>query len=248
MRTGRVVVMMVVGLLLAGGCAEEGDDSLDDAEAEETDGVSLDKADAEDFAGLYRWSYDDRPYWANDIPSIEIRPAHYVRSRCYKRDCALLVPQSGALELVRTSAGKKYLRFMSYKRTWLEENGEWLETPALADTYEIKKTRTGIKLRKTRSSRWFSLRESTLEDICLASGGEPGEDPTPCTCEELAGGDWSHYMGFFPGLGGCFEIFAANEDTCSSTGSYTDDDATSIGTYCRCPLGTYETQEGCVDI
>jgi hypothetical protein len=240
---------MVVALVLAVGCSDATDDTLDDGEAESGEGVTLGKADAEAYAGLYRWTDQDRPYWKNDIPAIQLRPAHYVRTRCYGRDCAKLVPQFGDLELVRTSAGKKFLRFMSYERVWEPVHEEWQTNPVVADTYEIKKTRSGIKLRKTYSSRWFSLARISEQELCTGSGGWWDEDAGPlCTCDELNGADWSHYIGFFPGLGGCFEVFAADEDECSSTGQYTDDDATPIGTYCRCPVDTYETLEGCQPI
>jgi hypothetical protein len=236
--------LLLCGAVLAG-CADGAVDDGADAEAESGAAIALGKADADDFAGLYRWS-STRAYWNTDLPSLELVGTTYIRSRCYGYDCANLVPQTGHRQIVRTSSGKVYVRFMSFTRTWDADAEEWLESPALADTYEIKRTSSGIKLRKTYQSRWISLAKVTRAKACTASGGAWSNDE--CTCDNVANADWSHYVGFFPGLGGCFEIFAANEDGCSETGSYTDDDGTAIGTYCHCPLDTYETQQGCESI
>jgi hypothetical protein len=237
-------LLVMCGLLA--GCSDVAVD--DDGEAETGEAIELGKADADTFAGLYRWARADRPYWNTDVPALELAGTGYIRSRCYGFDCEKLIPQTGRREIVRTSSGKDFVRFLSFTRTWDENAGEWLEEPALADTFEIKKTTKGIKLRKTYSSRWITLDKVTKEKTCVASGGEWGATDPACTCENVANADWSHYVGFFPGLGGCFEIFAANEDGCSESGSYTDDDSTSIGTYCHCPLDTYETQSGCAAI
>jgi hypothetical protein len=239
----RILGVLVV-MVCASACSEPIDESVDDGDAELGSVVELGKGDASDFAGIYRWADASRPYWNNDIPSLQLAGSGYVRSRCFGFNCATLVPQFGDRKIVRVS-GKVFVRFMSFTREWNADNEEWIETPVLADTYEIKKTTRGIKLRKTYTSRWISLDKITERQACTLSGGDWGIETPPCTCDAVANPDWSHYMASFPGLGGCFEIFAANEDGCSSTGSYTDDDATVIGTYCSCPLGTHETQAGC---
>jgi hypothetical protein len=239
-----LAVLAICGLW---GCSEPIDETIDDADAESGDAMELGKADADDLAGVYRWASSTQPYWNNDVPSLELVGASYIRSRCYGFDCANLVPQTGERQIVRTG-GKTFVRFMSFTREWNTDNEEWIETPVLADTFEIKKTSRGIKLRKTYASRWISLDKVTLKKACTASGGAWGNSDPRCTCDTVANSDWSHYVGFFPGLGGCFEIHASNEDGCSGTGSYTDDDATAIGTYCYCPLGTYETLAGCEPI
>lgn len=229
-----------VALALAG-CATASDD-LDDADAEDGSALTLGAADTAAFTGVYTWSYATRPYWANDIPSIQLTADTYIRSRCYGYDCAKLVPQTGGVQWYRSSAGKTYVRFGSFEK--VQSGDEWLDHTVIADVYEIKTTSGGIKLRKTYSDRWFYLKRRTLEAECAASGGEWADGA--CACPALANSDWSHYIGFFAGLGGCFEIFATGEDGCDSThGSYLDDDGNAIGTYCLCPVGTYETNAGC---
>jgi hypothetical protein len=246
---GAMRTSFVLGLLLATGCATgcaaaPDDSAVDDAEGET--GAALDHgADAASLTGTYRWSYATRPYWNNDIPSLQLDAGSYVRSRCYGWDCEKLVPQVGTVEVVQSSSHKTYLRFMSFEKSLVGD--EWIEEPVVADTYEVLPTEHGIKLRKTYTSRWFYLRAVTPEDACTQSGGEWSAGA--CACPGEGEGDWSHYTAFFYGLGGCFEIFATGEDGCDqSHGSYTDDDATAIGTYCICPVGTYETTGGCETI
>ena len=41
----------------------------------------------------------------------------------------------------------------------------------------------------------------------------------------------------------------SSESACDDTnGSYTDDDATRIGTFCQCGLGRTMTETGCADL
>ena len=51
------------------------------------------------------------------------------------------------------------------------------------------------------------------------------------------------------GAAGCIHAATAGEDACdTSNGSYTDDDATKLGTYCACGLGRTLEDTGCVDL
>jgi hypothetical protein len=222
------------------GCATAADD-LGDADAEAGDALTLGAADTAAFTGVFTWSYATRPYWANDIPSVDLTASRYIRTRCYGYDCAKLVPQTGGVQWYRSS-DKTYVKFLSFEK--VQSGEEWIDHTVVADTYEIKTTSGGIKLRKTYSDRWFYLKRRSLEAECTASGGDWASGA--CACPALDQSDWSHYIAFFPGLGGCFEIFATSEDGCDSThGSYSDDDGNAIGTYCLCPVGTYETNAGC---
>jgi hypothetical protein len=232
---------LTVVIACAAGCATANDE-LADAEAEDAAALEISVPEIARFTGVYRWSYATRPYWANDIPSLQLDGGGYVRSRCYGWDCDKLVPQTGGVTWVRSSTGNTYVRFLSFEM--VESGEEWLEEPVVADVYEIRTTSGGIKLRKTYSNRWFYLRHTAPDAACDASGGEWTDGA--CACPEIDGADWSHNIQFVPGLGGCFEIQAASEDGCMEThGSYLDDDRSAIGTWCLCPAGTYETTAGC---
>ena len=233
MRSSAVLLV----LALAAACADPGIDP-DDEEIEAGGGALVGKADADSFLGAYRWADAERPFWANDLTALELTEARFVRARCYGYDCEHHVPQTGTYE-IRTTRGKTYVKFLSFTREL--EGEEWISTPGTLDTYEIVATDDGVKVRKTRARRWSSLVATDVADACDATGGRG--DGTTCEC---AGGEWNAYEGFFLGLGGCFDIVATNEDGCYEThGEYTDDDGTAIGTYCLCPIGTYETAAGC---
>jgi hypothetical protein len=237
-----VLVSLVSLVAIISGCASAGDE-LDDAEADASE-LSVTAADKASLSGVYRWADASKPYWNNDIPSLDLAATRYVRSRCYGWDCEHLVAQTGAVRWVKSSTNKIYLRFMSFEKQL--EGEEWIEHAVVADTFEIKKTASGVALRKTYSSRWIALDASTPAGACDASGGTWSAADATCACPALPAADWSHRIDFVPGLGGCFEIFASNEEGCDEThGAYLDDDASALGTWCLCPVGTYETQAGC---
>src|SRR5690349_15932461 len=106
-------------------CATTDDPDLSDADAEGGDEQALGTNDP--LVGVYRWTYADRPYWANDITALQITGGGYVRARCYGYDCAKLVPQLGDLSVTRSS-GKTYLKFKSFDK--VQEGEEWVEVPA----------------------------------------------------------------------------------------------------------------------
>src|SRR5439155_1296062 len=105
---------------------------------------------------------------------------------------------------------------------------------------------------------------------CGADAGDPngdgelGVDAQALSASTLAaatdgglcansGGTWSGSCEcasgmFVPGVGGCTDPAVGSEDGCDETGgSYTDDDSTRIGTFCRCGVGRYMTEGGCTD-
>ena len=209
-------------------CAASDDPS--DSEAELAPRQEAGKADAADFTGLYRSTAST--HYANDIPSLELRSdGRYVRSRCYHASCALQLPETDAFDQYTASSGKTYVRF------WSEDNGQ----PMIAEVYEIHATSTGIKLRKAHVTRWSLLAATTETAQCTASGG--AWNNVSCTCPGNVPG--TAQTVFVPGAGGCIAMPGADESNCdNSGGSWTDDDATLIGSYCVCGYGRYDDATG----
>src|SRR5438046_945167 len=100
---------------------------------------------------------------------------------------------------------------------------------------------------------------------CGADAGDPNGDgergvdaqarsasplPAPLAHPGTGSGSCECASGMFvPGVGGCTDPAVGSEDGCDETGgSYTDDDSTRIGTFCRCGVGRYMTEGGCTDI
>lgn len=216
----------------------------------------------------------------------------YVRLRCYGAACAEAVPETDRYTAFRSS-GKTYLELWSFERVLVPgpppkvKGGApsppaYENNPVVADTYEIKATGSGIKLRRTYSSRWVTLTATSDEALCAASGGswslpvvtppsttskvppttkgtQPATPPpasmTPSApVAPVAVDAWNacHCAageGYVAGGGGCVHIAVSTEAACDSTnGSYTDDDATRLGTYCACGIGRTMTDGGCVAI
>lgn len=227
----RCIIYVFVGAALAAGCVSspEGDDAAD-AAAETA--PALDKADAPSFDGLYQSSATSLR--SGDVPTVELRAGTYIRARCYHAYCAKLVPETDKFDLVKSS-GHWYVRFWSFTIT-TDANGDRNPNPVVADVYEIRRTSTGVKLRKTYTTRWVSLDKVTTEDQCDGSGGTWSGD---CACPDAGAAVDTHGV-FVPGAGGCIDIGGGGEDACDSSGGlYTDDDSTPIGTYCECGLGRY---------
>jgi hypothetical protein len=150
------------------------------------------------------------------------------------------------------STHKKYVAFERFE--WTDrDNGE--SKQVTVDTYEVRAQGTSLELRKTYTSRWFTLEARTDETLCTSTGGtwDSQQDfdgaaagtTTHCNC----GQDPNMWPSpaFVPGAGGCRMSFAIGEDACDMTlGAYTDDDRDSLGDYCRCAAGTRPTDDGCV--
>ena len=89
-------------------------------------------------------------------------------------------------------------------------------------------------------------------------GQQPAQPPPvgapPVTVAPLAPDAWMSCQcaageRFVGGAGGCMHIATADESACdASNGSYTDDDATKLGTFCACGLGRTLVDTGCVDL
>ncbi len=234
MRIQRAVLVWL-GLAFAVGCTED-ETALDDgSDAEAELAPAGGKADsAVTFTGVYASSTTTLK--AGDVPNLELlATGAYVRNRCYHTACSLEVPETDKFDTFKSTSGKTYVRFWSFKVVPSPADPQRTEVPVVIDTYEIKKTSTGIQLRKTYTSRWLSLRKKTANALCTASGGTL--DAGTCACPGPT--DWPGAI-FVAGLGGCTVAPGATEDDCyTSGGFYTDDDATLIGSFCRCGRGRY---------
>ena len=151
----------------------------------------------------------------------------YVRARCYHEDCSVVVPETDRFDRYISSSGIEYLRFWSFDVS-RDADGVLKTTPEVTDVYEVQATESGISLRKSHTTRWTELGSSTVAATCSADGGK--WDGSTCTCPT------DHI--FVSGAGGCVVAPAANEAKCdASNGLWTDDDATPVGSYCRCGSG-----------
>lgn len=222
-------------LLVAAACADTPD--TDDAAAE-TAPFSDAKADAPSFDGLYRAHITS--FRSGDIPAMQLAGGEYVRSRCYHTNCALKVSETDRYDYY-TSSGKTYVRFWSFDVS-RDGDGNLLQDPHVADVYEIRRTTTGIKLRKSYTSRWVYLYPTTANQNCTASGGSFG--PTGCECPSNITNNWPDAI-FVAGAGGCVHNPGSNESNCDdSDGLWTDDDAAANGTFCLCGYGRYLDDSG----
>lgn len=286
----------ILSLLLfscAAGCSsaptEEVDDTSDELSSKKT--TSL--------AALADTSWVSTSTSADDGDVIALRlfaDGSYVRLRCYQAGCAEAVPETDHFTAF-TSKGKTYIEFWSFRRVLVTPPAtkgapppkgvppkgggvaapEWDDQPAVADTYEIKKSGATLKLRKTYTTSWTKLAAVTDDALCGDSGGtwtipppppatpakgappttkgtQPASPPpagaTPaaplapppyCACPTAGDG--------FVAPIGCMHLTVSTESACDDTnGSYTDDDATKIGTYCQCGIGRVMTETGCVDL
>ena len=115
------------------------------------------------------------------------------------------------------------------------DDGSVRTTPEVIDVYELRATTAGIELRKSHTTRWIELGSLTVAASCTVAGGT--WDGAMCGC--VSG------RSFVPGAGGCIEVPGANESKCdASTGLWTDDDATLIGSYCNCGSGRRVDRDG----
>ena len=77
--------------------------------------------------------------------------------------------------------------------------------PVVVDVYEFKKSSSGIRLRKSSTTRWFLLSRTSVASRCTATGGTNGVTMggADCTCPTT--------QTFVPGAGGCIAMPGANE-------------------------------------
>ena len=239
------IVNFVMLAVASSACSDGTVDDLSDSEAEaapEQDAQG--KADAPTFIGVYATSATTT-LQDGDVPNLELRQGgSYVRRRCYHAGCALPVPETDDYDTYRSSSGKTYLRFYSFRNEWSAEHDDRTQVRVVADVYEIKKTTTTIKLRKAYSSRWLSLRKTTAAALC--NGDQGSWEANYCSCPGETGWSSDGYVSFVAGLGGCTLIPGIDESECDETeGLYTDDDGTLVATYCLCEHGMYLANTGC---
>lgn len=111
--------------------------------------------------------------------------------------------------------------------------------PHLRSTYAYEMKGGKLWLRPDGAAA-FAMEKVAEADLCAASGG--AWSGTACDC----GKGWP--TAYSPGAGGCWQSPAVSEAGCDATqGSWTDDDANLVGTYCECGIGRRLTAEGCVD-
>ncbi len=240
------VTFVLVAAILSGACADATDNDSD-GEAESAPEQLLGKQDAPTFSGLYATATTSLR--DGDIPNLQLLAGgSFVRRRCYHASCALPVGESDHYDTYTSSSGKTYIRFYASRSEWSAAHDDRTQVPVVADVYEIQKTTTTIKLRKSYSTRWLTLRKTTPASLCTGDHGTWSSDG--CDCPGAVGG-WSDdgYVAFVTGLGGCATIPGVGEGECDDTeGWYTDDDATLVATYCRCDKGSYLANTGCESI
>ena len=225
--------------LVLAGCTDSAEvDTMDDAAAEAAPLSGKADGDAA-LTGLYATA--STTLADGDIPNLELLSGGaYVRARCYHAGCSARRTETDRFDTFTSGAGKTYIRFWSFKIVPNTVSGDRDQVPTVADTYEIIKTSTTIKLRKTYSSRWVSLRKRAVKSLCTTSGGTW---TTECACP--GSGTWPGTT-FIAGGGGCQAVSGTDESECDdSNGFYTDDDATLIGSYCECGIGRYASDTGC---
>jgi hypothetical protein len=221
------------------GCAGQMTDDTSDTEAESAPVQADGKADGANLSGLF--VSHAKTHYNNDIPALQLRAEDYIRARCYHASCALRLPETDKLDAYTSSSGKTYLRFWSFSVA-RDANGELQPTPVIADVYEVQTTSTGIKLRKSFTSRWFTLYATSEDALCTGTGGT--WNGTDCACPGNIPGQFATHE-FVAGAGGCIDTPGASEDGCdSSDGLWTDDDATPIGSFCECGVGRYDDANG----
>lgn len=222
-------------------CATADDSVEDDGGAE----AATDQAVSGTVVGLYTTS-TSLALQNGDIANLELgADGTYVRLRCYHASCSLRVPETDHYDTYTSSSGKTYVRFYSFAWTAGDDRQE---KRVVADVYELQRTSTTLKLRKSYSTRWVTLRRTTPKTLCTGDGGTWSAS-TLCACPGTTGWSDDGYVVWSPGSGGCTMVAGASEADCDDTsGSYTDDDATRIGTFCRCELGQYLTNDGCANL
>jgi len=156
-------------------------------------------------------------------------------TRCFAAPCDDPLREDGTWQVVRGGSGHRSLRFFQRGRA-----GD----PSLHfhSAYGFTLSRDGTKLwlRPETGARPFAMGKAAEAALCRASGG--AWSGSACDC----GKGWP--TAYSPGAGGCWQSPAVPEAACDSTqGSWTDDDADLVGTYCECGIGRRLTVGGCVD-
>lgn len=243
---------LLVATCLLAACAEPpatAPDDTDDNEAESAALVLTGKADAAALVGLY--AARSSSHQDGDVTTLELfapgarpgAPAEtaFVRTRCYHVGCSMPLVESNRFDTYVSSGGKTYLRFWSVTIADAPD-GTRTATPTIADVYELTRTASRIKLRKSYGSRWVTLATTTPAARCSASAGSWAGDS--CTCPGTTPGTFPAVI-FVPGGGGCIARPADNESACDdSQGLWMDDDATLAGSFCVCALGEYVAATG----
>jgi hypothetical protein len=225
---------LALALVVVSGCGGQlgSDDGAADeaALAGKADVVSAAAASAASIAGIYQLSGD--PTAAGDVVYLWLLgDGRFAWTRCYDADCATPIVEDGTYKLT-TSSGKKYVTFY--------------QPGALGDTkrhfnsmYAYSTSKKTLKLRPTRTSRWMTLAAASESALCSASGGS-WSSGGGCDC----GAGWP--TAYSPGAGGCWVAPATGESQCDDTnGSWTDDDADLVGTFCECGYSRHLTVDGC---
>lgn len=147
---------------------------------------------------------------------------------------------------LRTSGSSIKLR-KTYSSRWVKltavddadlcasSGGSWDEQPAMP-------TPQPVKVPPTTKGQQPAAPAPAPATSANAPATPPPAPTYACRCS--AGDQW-----YVPGAGGCMHVAVSSETACDDTnGSYTDDDATRLGTYCQCGLGRTMTDTGCVDL
>lgn len=174
---------------------------------------------------------------SGDLLYLQLGAAgRFAWTRCSAAPCADPLREDGTWQVARGGSGHRSLRFFQPGRA-----GD----PSLHfhSAYGFTVSRDGSKLwlRPETGARPFTMEKVAEVDLCAASGGS--WKAGACDC----GKGWP--TAYSPGAGGCWQSPAVPEAACDATqGSWTDDDAGLVGTYCECGIDRRLTAAGCVDV
>ena len=174
------------------------------------------------------------PASAGDLLYLQLGAAgRFAWTRCSAAPCDDPVREDGTWQVAR--GGHRSIRFFQRGRA-----GD----PSLHfhSAYAFTVSRDGARLwlHAEAGGRPFAMEKVAEADLCAASGGS--WTGAACDC----GKGWP--TAYSPGAGGCWLSPAVPEAACDATqGSWTDDDADLIGTYCECGIGRRLTAAGCLE-
>jgi hypothetical protein len=231
------------------GCAT---DDEEDGGGTEVDLASF-KSDGSTLIGKFELGAPGKA--AGDIEHLQLRSdGIYVRVQCYGTGCTKHVRETDHYHVVKTPAGKTFVRFERFD--WINVSSGTTKQVTV-DTYEYVKVSGGLNLRKAFTTRWNTLTAPGDQALCFESHGTwkptatlPGAatgTTTHCDCGQNA--NTFPHPAWVPGAGGCIMPAATGESDCDATkGHYTDDDTDALGDYCLCPIHMKLTNTGCTAI
>ena len=223
---------LALATLLFLGCGEQPLDALAELHDPVVDSGAVDPAA---IAGSYQLG--EAAPAGDDLVYLQLTAdGRFAWTRCYDAACKSPLREDGTYQLTRAASGRQYLRF--YQRGAAGD-----PTPHLSSTYACAAgPARSLRLRRASTRLTFVVRAMTEQEPCASSGGAWNPASHSCDC----GAGWP--VAYSPGAGGCWHSPPVSEMACDATrGSWTDDDAGLIGTYCDCGFARHLTEAGCAD-